>query len=507
MIPPLPWPSLADRRRCFDVWQEATPAERRELCRIEGEPLVRRLKISEAILRVRAVKQTLETNDCLAAGEEGVGVSLAEELRAAEAANVEARRYSGLEGLQYNATSSTARFSLEFCARPDAFESILERSACTLEDQAEIVSRTDVGHVSLHDGGWESLAREVFTLIMTAFVMRCGGSPEVRGALLRSLTLPRGAKLRSWPSKRELEVVRRAWAERSAADRVQLTTLTGPPMWWCDVCRFIVRTDEAHRLASPLAGDESAAAAGLRYFVNSNDLKDQMFFTQDFTSDPKALDWLLKTAVSQLNVKEELLQAVSGVKDAAQVVSAAHGLEPGGAPSWAGLATLVATLVLEVVVERSKSWNQFSTRLEKARLAQQETERRRRAAKSARKRAARAAAKGSDEMRPTLIAEFAEQLMDGSEEEAAPDDAEDMDADEEGGASPCGKFSTDSTFSGGGDSSATSWQTGDGATRWPSVSELPCARQSWRIERTFIEFGERDVPAGGVGRRSSSCPP
>jgi len=471
------WPALAEQQRCHAWWKLASTRERQLLTSIEGKLLVRRLKISTALLKEKAAKSAQDA--CEAAAEP---CSLDEAMALAAAATEEERCLHGLAELAYDARLTIIEFSERFCGRPDAFEQMLEGAACTVEEREAITTEAACGNLLDAQNEamtWQALARIIFTLALTACLVRSAAAPALCKQLRWSLELPREAKLRSWPSKKQLELLRQCWARSSIEGRTTLTTLTGQLLWWMYSGDLIVGAGElsGRELALALMHrkmfkegasilDSCRKGVGLEDFVGLEG-HEKMFFTETFAASPKALDFLVKNAVAQLSVKEQLMRAVGSVQDASGLEAATIRLLqlfPARIGSWRGLATLACTLVLEVLVSRCEAYHATEVHFQKLDQLRWDEEAEAKQKRVRKKEKQRAKAKEMERVRL-----------------------------EEDVSTAAGSSSATSVASHASEESA-----------WPSLSELPCERPIWFVRNTFVETEDKERQ--GARLRAASCP-
>jgi hypothetical protein len=479
---PCPWPSREERQRCALAWKASTPSQRQSFLRIDDRNAVRGFKIADSFLAVKAMRACAlllgqpepEDADLVARAVTGRGgggwpddgkeddddVAL---LASTRAVTEEARRLAGLSVVEYDQLLTKAEFSRAFCARADSLELLLERAAKTREELEAVTERAASGLVVL-DGcevqgieTWENLAREVYTLALVTLVGSISDDPLSVETLRRALTMPRAAKLRSWPSKKQLELLRSRWAAATTEQRVELTTLSGAQMWFLQACdsvislRVLGQTLRAGMSAAEVGEALQRLRAGVRLdqFVGRIEPTERMFFAPAFVEDRHCLEHLLKYAVPQLSAKEELVSTAS--QATLRTVFASHALARAKAEedlTWEALATVVSTLVLEAAIQRCHVEQASEQLLVSRQATRAERERERRADKAARRRAER-----------KVTAEAAEDASVGST-----------------GSAPA-------------------------ALAVSPLSELPYSRPAFRVRRTFVELDDDDddEPEGGGG--------
>ena len=552
---PCPWPTQLDKQRCQVIWEAAIPEERQTLTRLKGKGVARQLRIAEALLKSKSAKLSHD------AFERRSIHDLSEQVSACE----EVQRCCGMAEILYDERCTTAELSLEFCSRDDSFHLLMERSASNLETQIAVIDSMADGSPQIEDIDgyqldksatcWEALAFKVYTLLVTALLMRCTEDSEMPKKLLTSMSLPTKAKLRSWPSKGQIELLRTCWAKSSTYERTLLTTITGNKLWWLHNCDYVISSreikgqltfassfkgmNEAFKKASEsspsiddemdkndtspkrisklsaamekVAGstpygheetfsevlhiskkrlDECRANVGLEHFLGLEDNdEERMFFTKAFTSDPKALDFLLKTAVPQHSIKIELMKVIGEVACPFKLASASYKLivektlSPN--PTWEGVATLVCTVVLDAILTRCETRIHLESYLSQKMLASVEKEaakvRQQRQAKTSRKKATRAK-------------KLAMQSQAQSTEEAEIEEDGPVDIDE---VSTTASHDASNSYS---PSSSHASET----RYWPPLSKMPSEAPNWYIRNTFIEIEEQQEDVKILYRSISS---
>ena len=365
-----------------------------------------------------------------------------------------------------------------FCASKDSFDCLLDRSFrrfCELEAvrraaDAPVVVDGATGDVqSGGPGSWDALAQSCFTLALDAFLRRSSAlaDPRLAEQVNWALTLPRAPPaLRSWPSKKALATLRATWDGLVPAERMELTMLAGGLMWFvqaCDlaVCMRIIRNFSEADLRGKACGellDSGRRSVRLDALVGVLEPRELMHLTADFVADSGCVDHLLRHAVQQATVKDELLRVATSSSE--QHMRAAQQLPLLVLLRWEDVARVAFTLILAAVIDRCELRERFQARHAQASAVgvQRETEKRRkkRAGQRGRRKLAAEAA-GATENRngfeavesdaeeaeaepPTVegevqrpISEAAEGTAADDEEAGAADEAEAM-ADDGAGA-------------------------------------------------------------------------
>jgi len=514
------------------------------MVRLRGHGVARRLRVAVALLKIKTAQVGAPPFD--ACDPEQLLVPL----RRCDDVPSEA----GVEHLRFSADCDTADLEPAFCARPDALAFMFEKAAKTQAAQIEVMQKMADNYLELAscDGykldaasaSWEALAVNVFTLLVTALLMRCCDDSAAQKALHRSMTLPSEVKLRSWPSKRQLELLRQCWAERTEEEKVVLTTLSGPRMWWAHNCDYVLGAREVRDYVTILlprtrllrtTEDEVACKsrldfcrkqAGLEHFAGLEDNwgAERMFFTRDFFRQPRALDWLLKRALPQLSSRNELVRMVDAVTCPFELSSAAYRLISqdtlSPAPTWRGLAAVIYTLVLDAILVRCESHRALEAAFRQRALLRSEaveasaSTAAQRSAKAKRRRQAKRAAVASKAkeklpgatMQTDVEPQEEEEALEQSDgeataSEAQPDDAASQRPEAEDAAQTGAGFAW--TASGPTSSSRPSRAAYGG--RWCD-SELPvCA---WFVRNTFVDvdLDADSAPQQGAVCRSCSWP-
>ena len=497
-----PWPTPAERQRCERVWSNATLDERCRMTRLQGHGVARRVSVAATLLKMKAAK----IPDIVFAPESPEKLHLP--LKRCEAVACE----SGMEHILFRDQCTLAQLTPSFCARGDGLAFMLGKAVKTQADHIAVMQKMADSHLSLvtsegyhldaASASWEALATNVFTLLVTALLMRCSDDAAMQKALLRSLTMSTEAKLRSWPSKKELEMLHEYWATRTDEERVVLTTLQGPRMWWVHNCDYVLAAREVRDVITvllPRAGvqrmveDEAACrkfldncrrSVGLEHFagLEDNGGSERMFFTEDFFRGPNALSRIVKNAMQQSSSRKELLALVDAATCPFELSSAAYQLIVENRltpmPTWKDLATVVYTLVLDSIMVRCENCHALEAMLRQRGLQVEDTKREmvaRREEKLRRKRRIRA---GAEKLAVARLQETPRRL------------AREDDVDAARGAES-GKFLEPSAESGGGTS----------RERWREVV-LPFHR--WFVRNTFIDVDDCDAEIV-MPRRSRSC--
>jgi hypothetical protein len=438
---------------------------------------------------------------------------------------------AGIEHLVFKAGLAAAELSPEFCAREDSLAFVLEKAVKTQEAHIDVLQKMADSYLSLFDSdgykldaasaSWEMLARNVFTLILTALIMRCNDDSDLQRAVLQSLSLPTQVKLRSWPSKKQLETLREYWASRTDEERVVLTTIQGPRMWMIHNCDYVLGAREVRdyntiflprtRILKTAEEEEACKrrldacrrAVGLEHFAGLDDGwgLERMFFTKEFFRQPRALDRILKHAVQQSSARNELLKFVDSLTCPFKLNSASYRLiaedRPTPLPTWGGVATVVYTLVLDAILVRCESCRALETAL-KLRMLKVEDETSQkttahREEKARRKRQARSA-KEAQEREKGVTPMSQEEIPDGEEAAVTRLDV---------GAAGSNESSTEEVEHPGYDSLAPQRPRREFYHGQWCGAVLPT--HHWFVRNTFVDVDDSDSDSASV-RGSQSCP-
>lgn len=393
-----PWPTAAEKERCFRVWNAASPEERQRMVRLQGHGVARRIRIAQALLKIKAAKFLdvafdVETPE-----------KLLLPLKLCDGVPSEA----GLEHLCFNPDFTLAELTPEFCAHEDCLTTMLEKAVKTQAAHIDVMQKmadsylafasSDGYRLDAASASWEALATNVFTLLITAILMRCSDDLSTQKAFLKSMSLPSQVKLRSWPSKKQLEMLRETWGSRTDQERGLLTVLCGPRMWWVHNCDYILSVREVRdyitiflpRTCTLKTTEDEAACkrrldacrrgVGLEHFAGLEDNwgAERMFFTKEFFQQPRSLDRILKHAVPQLSSRCELVKLVDAATCPFELSSAAYRLIGENhlvpMPTWQGLATVVYTLVLDAILVRCENHRALEAAMKQRMLLKREEE-------------------------------------------------------------------------------------------------------------------------------------
>jgi hypothetical protein len=214
-------------------------------------------------------------------------------------------------------------------------------------------------------------------------------------------------------------------------------------------------------------------------FVGCIEPSEKMFFTPAYVQDPHALDHLLKYALPQLSAKNDLITTAS--QATLRTVFAAHSLSKAKTPelTWTHLATVVCTIVLDAVIERCEFGQNYDQHLASRQVAEAERERERRTSKAARKKAAAEAARRADKQTVTPLMADATPAVE--------------------------ELDLVSTTVGGSSSVASFDSNPEVSAAWPSLSDLPCPRQTVTVRHTFVDFEDEAASESGARVRAASA--
>lgn len=343
------WPNSCDVNLCRHSWLEATPEERQLLCLVEGDLVILNLRLAEELLSTKLAHTT-----AVSAGDAPKAVALA-------------KFKSGMSEVSWNVKEQprTAMLSLRFCAEPEALDAMLMQCTGDYQEYLEIMAGCYAKQnlVKLLQQrccrGWEGLATTFFTVLLAQMVTRCRKRLTARGrmdSVFRVLDEPAAApKLRSWPSKRVLDEVRKSWALLAPAERVRACRLEGAAVWYIRACDLAIGTQALRR-----ANDLSAAAQYLsehqRLRIDALlgldcDSEPVLTLHETFAAESGCLEHLLRHASHCLSERARLLAAAQD-GDALLASAAQAERSPGeraspSAADWAGLVRVVSTLMLD----------------------------------------------------------------------------------------------------------------------------------------------------------------
>ena len=493
------------------------------MTRLQGHGVARRIRVAEALLKIKAAKVLNVAFDAEAPEKLQLPIKLCD-------ASVSE---CGVEYLRFQQDFTSAELTPDFCARADSLDFMLQTAVKTQAEHIEVMQKMADSYLSLVNSegyqldaasaSWEALAKNVYTLFVAALLLRCSNDTAMQKALLWSLSLYSHTKLRSWPSKKQIEMLREVWAMRTEDERVILSTIQGSRMWWLHNCDYILGAREVREYITiflprtrvlKTTEDEEACkrrldacrrSVGLEHFagLEDNSGSERMFFTKEFFRQPRALDRILKQAVQQSSSRNELIKVVDAVHCPFELSSAAYRLIAEDVlrpmPTWQDLATVVYTLVLDAILTRCESCQALEAAMKQRMLTVEETNKKTtimRQEKAKRKRQARMTNEASDKVKDVVV-------MDDTLEEGHIQEIK-VNVEVESAVESCGSF-TDKTLHTGADVLALPRPRREFYHGQWCGAVLPACQ--WSVRNTFVDVeiddGDTDLV---LPRRSCSCP-
>ena len=184
-----PWPTVAEKARCERIWNNSTPDERRRMTRLQGHGVARRIRVAEALLKIKAAKVLNVAFDAEAPEKLQLPIKLCD-------ASVSE---CGVEYLRFQQDFTSAELTPDFCARADSLDFMLQTAVKTQAEHIEVMQKMADSYLSLVNSegyqldaasaSWEALAKNVYTLFVAALLLRCSNDTAMQKALLWSLSL------------------------------------------------------------------------------------------------------------------------------------------------------------------------------------------------------------------------------------------------------------------------------------------------------------------------------
>jgi hypothetical protein len=337
------WPTASERRDCVAEWQKATAEERRYISCLKCAASVRYLYVSEELLARRLSR-----------------------------AGREAFR---LEGLGWWSIENPQMLMLgeALCAAADAMAFMLKCCARTVSECREILQQAKSGRIAIDSAenvllsgrcsSWEEHAREVYTLILHEMLQRRDRASWRKQCLANvhaALEGPRPSQRRSWPSKSELATLQAEWTELSTEERLEASAIAAGFFWFVQACDVAL---VARALKHADLADERADRRLLRKAREASRLlmnlevtltgERQITLLSEFVASPDCLELLQQKAVRHVKDKENLVSLALTISYEDLVSAGSPCLMAGLAATWLDLERIVATVLLENLVQRT----------------------------------------------------------------------------------------------------------------------------------------------------------
>ena len=386
-----PWPHPDEIALCRGLWQESTPADRRQLCALRCGESVLYLRVCEAMLTMKGQADVQE----------------------------ERARYN-LRGLTWKMQRPRELWlSLDVCDE-DFFEGMLAMAARDLGERDEIRQHATSGRVGVdmdvygmlsgRASTWKSYARDFYTLIVDALLQRAPqkGKGAYAANIHAALTSPRATSLRSWPAKRAMAELREEWSGMSAEERVEMSALSRREYWFVQACdlsvmlRAVEGCDKEHAARAHAAARQERERFELCSSVEVSELEGVLHLSRAFVEKRDCLEQLLRRSVHHANEKTELARLALDADYEAAVTAQEDTpffADPGA--TWKDVERVLATLLLEGLLQKAACARRVKEGLlSRAALAVAEAAARRQAAnarKAARRRVRREETRAEEE--------------------------------------------------------------------------------------------------------------
>jgi hypothetical protein len=318
-----------------ETWLAASPAERQELCALDGDDELLRLKIEEALLKVEFGK----AHECAAKRSEALAAEM---------------RKQGLDQLEWKMQRPrSARMSLKFCTGPLNCDLIVSRAHGDFEAFVlSMKNRWTKGEEPTRS--WEDLRRDLFTLMFTQAIKRC--QKRRSGDLVLLLhaieSLEAMPAVRLWPSRRNLVAMRTVWFALKPEERIDACSIRKDARWAVRACEMMAGSCMTKQCLSTgmLRGGALESAEFKRLRLDGLDgagcqnKHPSIRMTLEFASWAGAFDHILKHAV-KTRPDKETIASIAGMASHSSVSVAKTDLEELQV-GWKHVARLAFTLML-----------------------------------------------------------------------------------------------------------------------------------------------------------------
>lgn len=344
-----PFPLDCDAALLRETWLAATPAERQELCIVDGDNELLHLKVEEALLKVelsKAYDSAAKRKDALAA---------------------EMRKH-GLDQVEWTMQRPrSACMSLKFCNGPLNCDLIISRAHRDFE--AFLVSSTTRWHSrdATETRTWEDLRKDLYTLIFVQAIGRC--RRRRNGDLILLLhaveTLEASSTVRLWPSRRNLAAMRTVWTALTPEERIEACAVRSAARWVVRACEMMAGTcmTKVCLRTGVLRGGDLESAEYKRLRLNGvegaacQSKHEAVQLTLEFASWAGALDHILKHAV-KTSPDKETVTTIAALASQAAISVAQTDLSTELQIGWKHVARLTFTLILaafEIYMDKRQS--------------------------------------------------------------------------------------------------------------------------------------------------------
>lgn len=331
-------------KRCRDAWTKSSVEERRYLTSVACNAVVLYLRIADQMLAARSKK----------------------------AEEKEGRARFRLEGLEWGMEHPRLLLiSTAVCEADDTMDFIL--GLCLDEDEClELVQQAKCGRVGFdaesatlvsgRSSTWEDHARDFWSLVVhdiSLHMEAAGARPRAFGNVKAALAKPVSRSTRSWPNKKSFAQLKESWERLDVEERVRMTALSPNEYWFIQACDLSLASSTM--LACKRSGlgldlpvlkalrERSRIVASLDVNVDS---VVRVMLNAEFVMDPRCLDELYKKSVQHVTDKTELVRMALCCRYDGLVEATSSALVADSSCTWADVERVVATLVLECMLQR-----------------------------------------------------------------------------------------------------------------------------------------------------------
>jgi len=338
-------------QRCREAWRVSSKRQRLELTSLACSATVLYLRLAEQMLAKRTSQREQQ----------------------------EARAAFRLEDLQWS--MEQPRLLLvggSFCSADDAMDFMLGHCLDDLEECLELVRQAKSGRVGVdaatlslvsgRSATWEQHARDLWTLIIHDVVLHmesAGPNAQCLSNIRAALARPPPSAKRSWPSKKALTEIKASWEQLGVEERIRMTALSLNEYWFvqaCDIAMAAVTLTECmkRRLGVDLPVLESARGQSriLASLDINTDPDGRITLSPDFVAHPGCLEELYKKSVWHATEKVELVRKAlccryEGLFQEDRLFQQDRPtLVADRSTTWADVERVVATLILEGIIQR-----------------------------------------------------------------------------------------------------------------------------------------------------------
>jgi hypothetical protein len=259
------------------------------------------------------------------------------------------------------------------CEADDTMDFMLGLCMKTADECLKLVQQAKSGNVGVNmetntpvsgrSLTWDQHATDFWTLVVhdiTLHLEALGSYAQCIQNVRAALSKPPPSSTRSWPAKKTFTELKKTWERLGVEDRIRMTTLSSNEFWFVQACDTAVATEtlaackrrnlriDIHVLVETFR-KRSGIIASLSVIM---DPIARIEMNANFVMNPRCLDEIYNKSVRHTAEKVEMVRSALCCRYEGLFQEGAPKLAADSSSTWADVERVVATLVLECMLQR-----------------------------------------------------------------------------------------------------------------------------------------------------------